>query len=283
MNLKQLEYFLAVAQEKQITAAAKRLYIGQPPLSYQLKQLEKELNTRLFVRTAYGIELTTEGKLFKKYAEKIVNLDKNMREEIDHNLSDKAGTIRLGLISSACDLIPNKAFQSLTQFYPHVKFEIFEDNTLNIIEKLNNDLIDLAIVRTPFNKQGLDYKKLISDKMVAVFNSKEYSFDKDALTIQDFVGKPLILYRRFEAIFNESFSHQGIYPFYSVKCDDARTAIQWADRKMGVALVPYSIAKAYSHEKILPIRHESWESQIEVVWKKAIKVKPIVKRLIDDL
>lgn len=68
MNLKQLRYFLTVAQEKQITAAAKRLYIAQPPLSYQLKQLEKELEVKLFIRTAHGIELTDAGRELESYA-----------------------------------------------------------------------------------------------------------------------------------------------------------------------------------------------------------------------
>ena len=70
MNIKQLKYFLVVAEERQITSAAKKLYIAQPPLSYQLKQLEKEVGVQLFVRTAHGIELTEEGKVFQKYAEK---------------------------------------------------------------------------------------------------------------------------------------------------------------------------------------------------------------------
>lgn len=74
MNIKQLKYFLVVAEERQITFAAKKLYIAQPPLSYQLKQLEKEVGVQLFVRTAHGIELTEEGKVFQKYAEKIVSL-----------------------------------------------------------------------------------------------------------------------------------------------------------------------------------------------------------------
>lgn len=68
MNLKQLEYFIAVAEEKQVTAAAKRLNIAQPPLSYQLKQLEKELDVRLLKRTAHGIQLTTAGNVLAKYA-----------------------------------------------------------------------------------------------------------------------------------------------------------------------------------------------------------------------
>ena len=62
MNLKQLDYFIAVAEEKQVTAAAKRLNIAQPPLSYQLKQLEKELEVQLLKRTAHGVQLTPGWK-----------------------------------------------------------------------------------------------------------------------------------------------------------------------------------------------------------------------------
>ena len=64
MNLKQLKYFLAVAEEKQVTAAAKRLHIAQPPLSYQLKELEKDLDVKLFKRTAKGVILTESVKIF---------------------------------------------------------------------------------------------------------------------------------------------------------------------------------------------------------------------------
>ncbi|WP_297820353.1 LysR family transcriptional regulator [uncultured Lactobacillus sp.] len=283
MNLKQLEYFIVVAQERQITSAAKRLYIAQPPLSYQLKQLEKELHTKLFKRTAYGIELTTEGEAFKKYAEKMITLSKEMKAEILHSDNDHSGVIRLGLISSAGNLIPNKAFSQLTRFYPEIKFELFEGNTFSIIEKLDNDLIDVAIVRTPFNMRGLKNKILNTDEMVAVFDSESFDFKNSSIKIQDLANKPLILYRRFEALFNESFSHQGMFPFYAVKCDDARTAILWADRGMGIALVPESIAKTYSTKSIQAIDHLSWSSHIELVWKKDKKPKPVVQRLIDSL
>lgn len=62
MNFKQLNYFLVVAEEGQITSAANRLFVGQPALSYQLKQLEEELGAKLFIRQPYGIELTEAGK-----------------------------------------------------------------------------------------------------------------------------------------------------------------------------------------------------------------------------
>ena len=87
MTLKQLRYFLVVAEEKQITAAAKRLYIAQPPLSYQLKQLEKELGAQLFKRTAHGIELTDVGQIFQSYANEIISLAQNAENQVHKTIS----------------------------------------------------------------------------------------------------------------------------------------------------------------------------------------------------
>ena len=88
MNLKQLEYFIAVAEEKQVTAAAKRLNIAQPPLSYQLKQLEKELGVQLLKRTAHGVQLTPAGSTLAEYAKQIVDLTK-YRSRIFRNTPDR--------------------------------------------------------------------------------------------------------------------------------------------------------------------------------------------------
>ena len=110
MNIKQLKYFLVVAEERQITSAAKKLYIAQPPLSYQLKQLEKEVGVQLFVRTAHGIELTEEGKVFQKYAEKIVALSVSAKSQIHQIKEGELGKIRIGVISSCGGVVPNEQF-----------------------------------------------------------------------------------------------------------------------------------------------------------------------------
>lgn len=281
MNIKQLKYFLVVAQERQITAAAHRLYIAQPPLSYQLKQLEKEVGATLFNRTAYGIELTDAGKRFQKYAEQIVNLSQMAKEEVGKEEAGEVGTIRLGLISSSGDIVPTDEFSQLAIFYPNLNFEIRENNTFGVVEDMKKDFIDMGIVRTPFNMKGLKNIELNTDRMVAVFDKKNYHLDKDTLQIEDLRNQPLILYRRFEAIFNESFSHQGIAPFYAVKCDDARTAILWADQGMGIALVPESIARAYAKNKFAVIDHSSWITHLELIWRKDKTITPIMKRVID--
>lgn len=278
MNLKQLRYFLAVAEEKQITAAAQRLFIAQPPLSYQLKQLEKELGVQLFERTAHGVNLTDAGKELQTYAERILSLADEAKTQVNRTAKGELGTIKIGSISSSVGQLPNEAFIRLRKYYPNISFEIHEENTFGIMEELNSNLIDLGIVRTPFNHQGVETKTITDEKMMAVTTNINL-LKKKVVTLNDLDQEALIIYRRFENIFNESFAHQGIQPYYAVKCDDARTAILWALKGMGTALVPQSIAQLYGQQYYVPVNHASWETHLQLVWHKE-KYSPLIRRII---
>lgn len=279
MKLKQLRYFLVVAEEKQITAAAKRLYIAQPPLSYQLKQLEKELGAQLFKRTAHGIELTDVGQIFQSYANEIISLAQNAENQVHKTISGELGTIAIGMASSSTGLIPMNSFNELRKYYPEISFDIYEDNTYGILDKLEKKTIDLGIVRTPYNQTGLNTKTLTTEKMMAISVDPDFQQKKE-LRIKDLADQPLIIYRRFEDIFNQTFAHHGLKPFYAVKCDDSRTAITWAKRKMGVALVPESIATTYAQENMIAIKHANWITHLQLVWRKDHQVTPLMKKII---
>ncbi|MBI1697818.1 transciption regulator, partial [Lactobacillus crispatus] len=280
--LKQLRYFLVVAEEKQITAAAKRLYIAQPPLSYQLKQLEKELGAQLFKRTAHGIELTDVGQIFQSYANEIISLAQNAENQVHKTISGELGTIAIGMASSSTGLIPMNSFNELRKYYPEISFDIYEDNTYGILDKLEKKTIDLGIVRTPYNQTGLNTKTLTTEKMMAISVDPDFQQKKE-LRIKDLADQPLIIYRRFEDIFNQTFAHHGLKPFYAVKCDDSRTAITWAKRKMGVALVPESIATTYAQENMIAIKHANWITHLQLVWRKDHQVTPLMKKIIDAI
>lgn len=282
MNLKQLRYFLVVAEEKQITAAAKRLYIAQPPLSYQLKQLEKELGAQLFKRTAHGIELTDVGQIFQSYANEIISLAQNAENQVHKTISGELGTIAIGMASSSTGLIPMNSFNELRKYYPEISFDIYEDNTYGILDKLEKKTIDLGIVRTPYNQTGLNTKTLTTEKMMAISVDPDFQQKKE-LRIKDLADQPLIIYRRFEDIFNQTFAHHGLKPFYAVKCDDSRTAITWAKRKMEVALVPESIATTYAQENMIAIKHANWITHLQLVWRKDHQVTPLMKKIIDAI
>lgn len=281
MNLKQLQYFIAVVEEKQITAAAKKLNIAQPPLSYQLKQLEAELETRLFTRTAHGIVLTDAGMMLEKYARKILDLTTVAKEKVKKTTKGELGKISLGTVSSSAAALPIGKLKEFRKYYPEINFEIFESNTYGILEKLFNGEIDLGLVRTPFNQRELETKIVMEEPMVAVVNSDDYLKGKKKIGIDDLEEVPLIIYRRFENIFRQTFSQFGINPYIAVKCDDARTAIYWAKLEMGVALVPASCAKNYTNGRIIPINYPGWNTQLTLIWLKNSNKSPLILKLIE--
>ena len=168
MNLKQLEYFIAVAEEKQVTAAAKRLNIAQPPLSYQLKQLEKELGVQLLKRTAHGVQLTPAGSTLAEYAKQIVDLTKITEYKVKNIDQGFLGTLRIGATSTSGGVLPNDQAAELIKAYPGVKFELSEGNTYQLLDLLNKNLIDVAVLRTPFNREGLQVRMFPAEPMMAI-------------------------------------------------------------------------------------------------------------------
>lgn len=279
MNLKQLRYFVAVAEEKQISAAAKRLLIAQPPLSYQLKQLEKELGVKLFTRTAHGIILTDEGKKLQVYAERIISLADIAKDQVTKISKGELGTIRLGVVSSSTGELPTESFKKITKYYPNIAFDIYEENTFGVLEKLHNRTIDLGLVRTPFNHYGFEHKTITNEKMMAVTTDLDI-LNQGKITIKELSSSPLIIYRRFEDIFTSTFANQGLKPYFAVKCDDARTAILWSQKGMGIALVPESIAKLYANGQSIPVAYAAWNTHLQLIWPKE-KSSLLLDKIID--
>lgn len=277
MNFKQLKYFTIVAEEGQITSAAKRLYLGQPALSYQLRQLEEEMGARLFIRKPHGIELTQAGKKFYAYASQILLLAKNAQTELADIETGKSGTIKLGSVSSSIGVLPSQKLVAFAQDHPGLSFDIYEDNTYGILDKLEDRLLDLAIIRTPFNRTELNSVKVLDEPMVAV---SQGDLPED-LNLGKLSKYPLVIYRRFENLFTETFNQAGLTPHFVVKSDDSRTAIRWSDQGLGVALVPASIAQAYAQGRVRELTIPAWHTQLELVWLKDQVLTPLMSDIID--
>ena len=154
MDFHQLQYFVAIAESGSITAAAKKLFLSQPPLSMQMKRLEKELGCVLFLRGAREVQLTEAGKLLYTRAKSMLELRRITEEELAVCSEQTSGTIRLGVISSVgCSLLPQwlKWFHAQ---YPQIRFSLYESDTYQILEKLRT--MDVSItykaILTPTNR-----------------------------------------------------------------------------------------------------------------------------------
>ena len=279
MNLKQLQYFALVAEEGQITSAAKQLFIGQPALSYQLKQLEDELGAKLFARQPHGIELTDAGKKLYSYSKQILTLAQNAETEIREIQAGQLGSVRLGSVSSSIGVLPSSRLVAFVKEHPGVALDILEDNTYGILDKLKNNLLDLAVIRTPYNRVNLAAIDVSDERMTAVTRLSAFA-GKETVKLEDLAGQPLVIYRRFEGMFKETFTERGLKPNFVIKCDDSRTAIRWSDSGLGIALVPESIAAAYAKGQIYPIDLDQWRTRLQLVWRKDQVVTPLMRQII---
>lgn len=267
MDLKQLRYFTAVVEQGSVSAAARVLFMSQPPLSTQIRQLEEELGCRLFDRDGHKLTLTGAGKLLYERAEGLLEMAESMEKELRDFKEGATGTLRLGAVSSICSADLPGWLQAFHRDYPGIRFELSEQNTYQLLDQLRSHRIDLAIIRTPFSPDGLEYQILRPERMMAVGRREIFmqalsgKYDGDilphALGIADLAPLPLMIYRRWEATLSELLRGEGIEPDFFCVCDDARTVAALAQDGMGIGVIPDSSAGLAEGEDICRIEIDS--------------------------
>lgn len=194
MDIRVLQYFLAVAREGNITKAAQSLNITQPPLSRQLKELEDELGKQLFIRGSKRVTLTEEGMLLRKRAEELLELFEKTKEEIRCSDSNISGEIYIG--SGETDAISYlaRAAKRLSQKQPFIHYHIFSGDASFVTERLDRSLIDFGLLVEPVDILKYDYIKLpVRDTWGVLMRKDSPLADKEMICAEDLWDKPLIL------------------------------------------------------------------------------------------
>ena len=165
MDLRTLTYFVVIAEELNITKAAKILNMSQPPLSNQMKGLEEELGTKLFIRGKRQLTLTEEGKYLYRKSKDILGLvDKTTTEIRDMN-NALTGTISIGLVEGMAPDIAAQWISDYMRQYPSVHFRVVDGNSDDLIEKMRAGLISLAVVTAPIDANLLNSIKVGEEKL----------------------------------------------------------------------------------------------------------------------
>ena len=284
MDIKQLTYFITIVEEGNITSAANKLHMAQPPLSNQLKLLEDELSTKLLERGARKVKLTDSGKILYKRAKHILEITNSTVKEIAEFGKGIQGTLKLGTISSSGTALLNSRIIDFHKKYPNIKFEIYEGNTYELIEMINEGIIEVGIVRTPFNPRNFECLFLEPEPMVAVmsdnykFNSKNHN-----ILLSEMKDIPLIIYRRFEKILISEFQELGVDPNIFCINDDARTTISWARAGLGIGIVPESAVnlKLMNNIKYIVIDKDTLKTQISAIWIKKRYLSIAAKKFLE--
>ncbi len=273
MDIRQLLYFTTIAEEGSISAAAKKLHLSQPPLSYQMKLLEEELHLPLIERSARGIELTEAGRVLYKRAQGILELSELTRKEMLAMASGFTGTLHIGTVSSSGASLLGWRIPAFHQKYPQIGFAIHEGNTFELMEMLESGLIELAIVRTPFHNDQLNCLYLSPEPMIAAGAASFFPAGMPSgqpISLELLGHAPVILYRRFEKILLSLCEQKGITPQVFCIADDARTTLMWAEAGLGVAVVPQSAYRIMPHHNMVygELSEEDLHTRIAAVCKK---------------
>ena len=197
MELRLLEYFLAVAREQNITAAAKALHISQPALSTQLKNMEAELGKKLLIRGVKGsrkVILTEEGMILRKRAEEMLLLMRRTEEEITGFDETIAGTVFIGTGETEIVRLFAKASKKLQQKYPDIRYNISSGNAEYVLEYLDKGLIDFGLLFTEIDAQKYEAIPVpIKDTWGVLMRKNSPLAEKEMICPEDLWDKPLIV------------------------------------------------------------------------------------------
>lgn len=197
MELRVLQYFLAIAREQNIVRAAQSLHLTQPTLSTQIKNMEEELGKQLLIRGSKGsrkVTLTEEGMILRKRAEEILELVKKTENEISCSAGTVAGDVSIGTGETEGIRLIAKAAGKLKKQYPGIHYHISSGNAIFVREQLDKGLIDFGIV---FGEPDLtryeSYKLPCTDVWGVLMPKTSLLAQKAAISPQDLLGQPLLL------------------------------------------------------------------------------------------
>lgn len=197
MELRVLQYFLAVAREQSISAAAQSLHLSQPTLSTQLKGLEEELGKQLLVRGRKGsrkVTLTEEGMILRKRAEEILKLVQKAETEIMLSDDNIAGDICIGAGETQIIRVFAKAAQALQKRHPNIHYQIFSGNAFYVMEQLDKGLIDFGLVYDWVDLTKYEAVKVpIKDVWGVLMRKDSPLAQKQSISPEDLWDKPLLV------------------------------------------------------------------------------------------
>lgn len=197
MELRVLEYFLAVAREQNITAAAESLHLSQPTLSRQLKDMEDELGKQLFIRGNRKITLTEEGVLLRKRAEEILDLVRKTEHEITLSDDSVAGDIYIGTGESEGVRLLIRAGMNLQRLYPDIHIHTISGDSLDLMEHLDKGLFDFAVLFDPADISKYEAIQLPYKDNISLLMPKDCPLaSKDRISLTDLVDLPIITARQ---------------------------------------------------------------------------------------
>ncbi|WP_207533029.1 LysR family transcriptional regulator [Desertivirga arenae] len=274
MELRHLLYFQAVAEELHFRKAAERLFISQPPLSRQIRELEEELEVTLFERNNKRVALTEAGKYFKIEVDEILAKIDASRHRVKEIEGSVTGQLRIGYISSVNQHQLMAVLKDIKKTFPYVKTRLYELPTIKQVKALEENKLDIGIMRAPVKSDRLEVKTLFNEPFVFVFARGEV----DPL---DFESTKKYLAKRSFIFFNRDYAPEyfnkleeicqrlGFYPEVTHEVNNVHSILQLVEKGLGISIVPSSLKDNFDHLKLsfIDLKHLPVTTEVVLAFK----------------
>lgn len=283
LNLQQLEYFIALAQNEHMTQTAKQLNTSQPNLSYAMNELEKELGAPLIKKVGRNIKLTQYGKVFHKYAKQALK-ELNVGVELIQNaVNPTVGTINFGFIYTMGSKIAPKSVQHFLEDpqNSNLRFSFRQGNTHKIIQLLMEEAIDIGLCSMISDNPMIDFDIFQEEKLVIVVPTDHPLSHLDSLYLEQTITFPYVYFDKNSGLrpyLDDVFESLKLSPKHKFFVEEDHTMLGFISAGFGIGILPdIPSISAYPVKKInildpLSARH------IYVATRKDTFLPPAVKR-----
>ena len=274
LELRHFHYFLAVADELHYRKAAEKLFISQPGLSRQIKQMEEILETSLFIRNNKRVTLTPAGVFLKAEVEFIINHLEVTKKQLKLVAEGDFGEIRIGFLGSAMQTVVPNLLLKLRDKYPQIKTSLDELSNNAQVNAILKDKLDIGFVRLARVPEELGIKTVFKDTFSLVL-PKDHSITNDNFkNISQLAGEDFILFSQdysplyFDTVMSIC-EDAGFTPKVSHKSVHAQTIFKLVENKLGIAIVPTSLQYGFKMGvKFIELQKIKQRAELSVIWKK---------------
>jgi LysR family nitrogen assimilation transcriptional regulator len=255
MDLKQLDYFVHVADAQSFSRAAQLLAVAQPALSRQIRSLEVELRQTLFLRNGRGVTLTPPGARLLAHARGILQQVARARAELDESRSAPLGRVALGVPPSVSRVLAGPLVAEFRRRFPRADISIAEGLTVHILEWLALGRIDLGLVFNPPASPAVELRPFVEQQLCLIGRSRRGSGDRAAgIGLRQIPGYPLIIPSRphtIRMLVDSRLSALGLKADVALEIDGVRAILDLVQRGHGHAILPrHALIEAGAQAKL---------------------------------
>lgn len=272
MELRQLNYFIAVAEERHFGRAAKRLHMAQPPLSQQIRQLEEQLGVKLLDRTTRRVDLTAAGQELLDRGRKIVNEVETLKADVYQVGNGATGVLRVGFSGSATYGVMPKIVRHVKQALPGLSMTLQGEMLTPAMEAgLRDHTLDAAMLRPPVASSEIEYKVVAREKLVVALPSHSALATGRPVAINELQEQPFITYPPESVMYrmvSELCRRGGFQPRIGQVAKETSTMLSFVAAGGGVAVVPEAVRSFQLEGVVYAPLEDSPDSELAVAWRR---------------